>query len=154
MSKWRRLQEPAVDFKGTMSESYLCIDCGFDTHPGNLNRAEAEREAARQQRAGKRKWGIPVTIDSRSETYFVHNHIWKAAGMTPGGWDGCLCIGCLERRIGRELKPHDFADHVFNQHYPGTPRLLERQGRLGNFDGAPVTFPTTADHLLSARGAA
>jgi hypothetical protein len=32
MSKWRRLQEPALDFKGTMSESYLCI-CGYNTAP-------------------------------------------------------------------------------------------------------------------------
>ncbi len=129
MSKWRRLQQGIPDFKGTMSESYLCVDCSFDTHPGNLNRAEAEREAARQQRAGKRKWGILYTHDHRSETYFVHDHIWKAVGMKPGGWDGCLCIGCLEKRIGRPLTPDDFNDHVFNTSLPGTPRLLERQGR-------------------------
>jgi hypothetical protein len=65
-----------------------------------------------------------------------------------------LCVGCLERRIGRELTPHDFADHIFNQHYPGTPRLMERQGRLGSLDGAPITFPVGPDCLSSARGAA
>jgi hypothetical protein len=78
-------------------------------------------------RAGKRKWSILVTHNSRSETYVVHDHIWKAAGMEPYG--GSLCIGCLERQIGRRLTPLDFADHVFNTYLPGTPRLLERQGR-------------------------
>ena len=29
--------------------------------------------------------------------------------MEPYG--GCLCIGCLEKRIGRKLKPKDFPDH-------------------------------------------
>jgi hypothetical protein len=48
-----------------------------------------------------------------SEVYMVHNRIWKAAGVEPMG--GCLCIGCLERRIGRRLKPKDFPRHVFNQ---------------------------------------
>jgi hypothetical protein len=120
-----------------MSESYCCVDCGYNTAPENLNGAEAEREAARQMRSGKRKWSIPETHDSRSETYIVHDHIWKAAGM--GDWDGCLCIGCLEKRIGRRLTPNDFADHVFNTHSPGTPRLLERQGRcdsLGDYEAA------------------
>jgi len=44
------------------------------------------------------------------------------------GWGGCLCIGCLEKRIGRRLKPKDFLrDHPFNL-MPGTQRLLERRG--------------------------
>ena len=29
-----------------------------------------------------------------------------------------LCVGCLEKRIGRRLKPNDFDDHVFNT-WPG-----------------------------------
>ena len=150
MSKWRRLQKTGLDFRGTMSESFLCIDCGYDTAPGNLNRAEAEREAARQTRLGKRKWKIPFVHDHRSETYFVHDHIWKAAGMKSGKWDGCLCIGCLEKRIGRELTPGDFADHVFNTDLPGTPRLLERQGRLGGFDGQPARYPIRPHHVRAA----
>jgi hypothetical protein len=133
MGKFRRLQRgDDVDFRGTMSESYRCVDCGFDTHPGNLNRAEAEQDARAQIAAGRRNWHQLVRVDNRSETYYVHDHIWKAAGMEP--WGGCLCIGCLEKRIGRRLMPHDFADHVFNISYPGTPRLLERQGRLDKHD--------------------
>ena len=137
MSKWRRLQKTALDFKGIMSESHLCIDCGFNTSPGNLGRAEAEQEAARQIRRGKRNWSVPFEYSSRCEVYIVHKHIWNAAGMEEYG--GCLCIGCLEKRIGRELTPEDFdADHPFML-LPGTPRLLQRQGRydpLGKFEAA------------------
>lgn len=137
MSKWRRLRQRTPSFGGAMSESYLCVDCGFDTHPGTLTRAEAEKDAARQITAGKRNWSQTVRVDSRAETYIVHDHLWKAAGMEP--WGGCLCIGCLERRIGRPLIRDDFAEHVFNTYYPGTPRLLERQGRydpLGDWEAA------------------
>jgi hypothetical protein len=51
-------------------------------------------------------------------------------------YGGCLCIGCLEKRIGRRLIADDFADHPFNS-LPGTPRLMERRGTpydvLGDF---------------------
>jgi hypothetical protein len=137
MGKWRRLQQEQPNFKRTMSESYLCVDCGYDTMPGNLNRAEAERDAEAQTRAGIRAWKQRVRVDSRAETYIVSDYVWKAAGMEP--WGGCLCIGCLEKRIGRRLIPDDFPDHVFNTGFPGTPRLLERQGRydpLGDWEAA------------------
>ncbi len=53
------------------------------------------------------------------------------------GYSGCLCIGCLEKRIGRRLTPEDFPDHVFNTSIPGSPRLMERRGTpydpLGEF---------------------
>jgi hypothetical protein len=32
-----------MDLKGPVSESWLCVDCGFDTAPGFLNRAELEK---------------------------------------------------------------------------------------------------------------
>lgn len=40
MSKFRRLQQPIrdVSLKDKYPESNLCIDCGFDTAPGNLGR--------------------------------------------------------------------------------------------------------------------
>ena len=47
-----------------------------------------------------------------------------------GPMDGCLCIGCLEKRLGRVLRPKDFKrGHPFNT-LPGTPRLIKRQGRI------------------------
>jgi len=44
-----------------------------------------------------------------------------------GPMGGCLCIGCLERRLGRRLTPKDFSRrHPFNK-TPGTGRLIERR---------------------------
>ena len=57
----------------------------------------------------------------------------RIAGMEPYG--GCLCIGCLEKRIGRVLAPRDFPDHPFRL-LPGTKRLLERRA------GVEVTLAT------------
>jgi hypothetical protein len=38
----------------------------------------------------------------------------------------CLCIGCLEKRIGRTLTPRDFPrKHPFNK-TPGTERFPVR----------------------------
>ena len=43
---------------------------------------------------------------------------------------GFLCVGCIEKRLGRRLRPKDFQlEHTFNRNLPGTPRLLNRQGR-------------------------
>jgi hypothetical protein len=67
-----------------------------------------------------------VPFGPNTELYMVRHSVWERAGMTP--WGGCLCVGCLEKRIGRRLKPKDFTDHVFND-MPGTERLLSRRGR-------------------------
>ena len=41
-----------------------------------------------------------------------------------------LCIGCLEKRLGRRLTPSDFPDWVGNDNSDGraTPRLVDRRG--------------------------
>lgn len=44
------------------------------------------------------------------ECYMVTNDVWAAAGNP----QGCLCIGCLERRIGRQLTRADFTDAMMN----------------------------------------
>ena len=70
--------------------------------------------------------GVPQTINEHSELYTVKDAIWRAARMQPMG--GCLCIGCLEKRLGRMLTPKDFVrDDAFNR-CPGTERLLSRRG--------------------------
>jgi hypothetical protein len=109
-----------VDARGQMPESWCCIDCGVNTAPGFLTRAEVEAAF----NAGVEQ--IEETIDHHSEVYMVRAVIWKRAGMEPFG--GCLCVGCLENRLGRRLKPKDFCDHIFNE-MPGTARLLRRQKR-------------------------
>ena len=64
-----------------------------------------------------------------NQIYDVKDTIWKRAGMR--AWSGCLCIGCLERRIGRQLRPKDFSPHDKKvlAHIPCTDRLLSRRGR-------------------------
>jgi hypothetical protein len=44
------------------------------------------------------------------EYYMVRNDIWKARGVGSGE----LCIGCLEKRIGRQLNQQDFSDVSLN----------------------------------------
>jgi hypothetical protein len=105
--------------EGLYSEHHNCIDCGLNTSPGAPPRALAEFLM-------NRDGSVPMTYTNESEVYMVREKIWKAAGMEPYG--GCLCIGCLEKRIGRKLKRKDFQPgHPFND-LPGTPRLIERRG--------------------------
>lgn len=104
----------------SVTESWLCVDCGVNTSPGMppgpMMRAELKNHKE-----------VECSIGLDSEVYMVRKKVWKEAGMD--AFSGCLCIGCLERRLGRRLKPKDFnQDHVFNQ-MPGTTRLLNRQGR-------------------------
>jgi hypothetical protein len=110
-----------LDLKGVAPESWCCIDCDINTAPGMSTRAELQKAFY----AGELEQGIKQTIDDKSEVYTVRNAVWKAAGMEP--WGGCLCIGCLEKRYGRKLRPKDFARaHPFNVLF-GTPRLMRRR---------------------------
>jgi hypothetical protein len=107
------LHRPELHFR-----SWLCVDCGFNTFPSMPSPAVAIAvfNAAEQ---------INLTIDEDCEVYIVKESIWKRAGSP----DGCLCVGCLEKRVGRRLKPRDFLpDHVFNR-APATPRLTSRRSR-------------------------
>ncbi len=64
-----------------------CADCGFDTNAGG-------------------------------EYYMVHDQIWhQACAAKPVPTDqAILCIGCLERRIGRTLTKCDFSDVPLNDY--------------------------------------
>jgi hypothetical protein len=66
------------------------------------------------------------------EIYAVHDDLWAAAGMEPNG--GKLCIGCLEKRLRRQLAPEDFKNALINRPPfvpPLTARLLDRLGYGG-----------------------
>jgi hypothetical protein len=110
-----------LSLKGLIPDSWECIDCGFNTAPGLSTRVEVEAAFAADQNQ------IPQTYTCESEIYAVRNRVWSEAGMEPYG--GCLCIGCLEKRIGRRLRPKDFPrNHPFNfPGVPGTLRLLKRR---------------------------
>jgi hypothetical protein len=123
MSKWRRLQRApsAGKIRATGTpESWNCIDCGVNTAPGH---PDCFRLAEDFKRFGRSK----TVCSDQAEVYCVWDAVWAAAGMESYG--GCLCVACLEKRLGRELTPDDFnRDHVWGR-VPGTPRLLQRQGR-------------------------
>ena len=58
----------------------------------------------------------------------VHDAVWAAAGMPTATPSGFLCVGCLERRLGRRLRPDDFSEFEVNKPCPfDTPRLAERK---------------------------
>jgi hypothetical protein len=118
-----------TNLEGLIPESWVCVDCGVNTAPGLLNRAEMEKAIETAKAAGQ--WGgdkgIQQTMDTRAELYTVRENVWKAADMEPEG--GCLCIGCLENRLGRALRPKDFLrGHPFNNpDMPASPRLRKRR---------------------------
>jgi hypothetical protein len=119
-----------MSLAGQIPESWDCVDCGVNTAPGVPNRAEFEaamRTAKARSKFTGEEAGVPIDITNKCEVYTVREKVWRAAGMGPMG--GCLCVGCLEKRLGRALKPKDVErDHPFNAlGFPGTPRLLERR---------------------------
>ena len=107
--------------RAVITKSWLCVDCGVNTAPGIPDGEEALRQLEANGRYSAR-------VGRHSEIYMVRDRVWAKAGMEPFG--GCLCIGCLERRIGRFLKPRDFPDHPLNTTL-GTQRLRDRRGLCG-----------------------
>jgi len=49
--------------------------------------------------------------DTRAESYTVKSNVWHEA--TAGKPINRLCIGCLERRLGRKLRAGDFAEGAY-----------------------------------------
>lgn len=100
----------------------VCADCGVDTLPSR-----------RQRRVG-----------FRAEFYMLHDHVWERAGAPPLGH---LCIGCLEQRLGRRLRPDDFTDAPINMPlHDDTPRLLAR--KLGRREAQPTSEVAVAGERL------
>lgn len=89
---------------------------------------EAHREA--NYMAGRRKW---LCLDCKSDTGRMHEHYYVNLDLwllCVGSKTGMLCIGCLEKRLGRRLRPGDFTDaHINNPRlYPMSDRLRDRIG--------------------------
>jgi hypothetical protein len=111
-----------LDLTGLIPESWCCVDCGVNTAPGCSTRVEMEKQMNAPDYSGS----VTQHFDDKSEVYTVRKIIWEKAGMELYG--GCLCIGCLESRLGRSLKPKDFQrDDPFGL-LPGTRRLMKRRG--------------------------
>src|SRR5262245_20873176 len=117
------------DFEGHVPECWCCVDCGMNTAPGFLNRAAMEKvPKALGEKWDTEKEGITQTMDADTEVFHVRDAVWKEAGMAP--WGGCLCIRCLEKRLGRRLRPKDFPrEDVFNNPALRAARLLAGKRR-------------------------
>src|ERR1700723_2772945 len=96
----------------------LCRDC--ETDPAPCTGARGCRHTGR--------W----------EHYMVTAEVWTAAGMpapTVGEFnesDGdFLCVGCIEKRLGRTLQASDFINAPINEPSPwNTPRLASRKAEM------------------------
>src|SRR5262245_47681959 len=62
--------------------------------------------------------------------YMVEDTVWAAGGLEPDG--GLLCIGCLERRLGRRVKRDDFKSTPSLEFWPTADdrRSLRLRNRL------------------------
>ena len=91
-----------------------CIDCGMPTLPSH-NGVDCTKPHK-------------VIVDDTCEVYSVRDSIWERAGSP----EGCLCIGCLEKRLGRELRRKDFLQGAAFNHasFPCTDRLRQRRERM------------------------
>lgn len=77
-----------------------------------------------------------------NEYYMVHDHVWLTAGMAAEG--GMLCIGCLEKHLGRELNRSDFTAAPINGIGIKSARLAARLA-------APVPKDCPSGALLKTR---
>ena len=111
------------DLRGKLPESWACNDCGINTAPEFKNREQMEQAFALDWN----NQGVVQTYNEFTEIYIVKEPVWEAAGLE--SMAGCLCIGCLERRIGRTLTANSFVrdDPLNHPMLPGTERLLERR---------------------------
>jgi hypothetical protein len=123
-------------------ESWLCVDCGVNTAPGCLSGPELRIALALSS------GGVEQTYTRETEVYDVKYSIWKQVGIRP--WSGCLCIGCLEERLGRQLRPKDFSRHDRDcwAHLPCTERLLNRRGLASNTAPSFVGFRSERQDVL------
>src|SRR5262245_60987275 len=97
-----------------------------------------------------RRWGkkrlacldCGVNTSEIGEFYMVRSDVWtravkrdlRRADLTWGtlACAGCLCIGCLEARLGRLLCRDDFTDVELNTREEfRSPRLRDRLRRVG-----------------------
>jgi hypothetical protein len=55
-----------------------------------------------------------VDTNEIGEIYWVKRNVWARSGLSE--WDGYLCVGCLEQRLGRRLRLEDFlANSLINR---------------------------------------
>ena len=55
-----------------------------------------------------------VDVFEIHEYYMIHNELWDKINPDV---IGLLCIGCVEKRLGRKLKPDDFPVYEINSYH-------------------------------------
>ena len=105
----------AQDLRSFTPESWRCLDCNVNTAPGLPTQSEIDQALIKDST-------FRMSLDFQSEVYIVRPKVWEVTGLTRG----CLCIGCLEKRIGRRLRPKDFRNDPFAG-FPASPRLRNRR---------------------------
>jgi hypothetical protein len=110
-----------------------CKDCGMDTEPWPPRRGTQEH-------------------------YLVKDEVWQKVGMPLGrrdpdtcairGGGGFLCVGCIEKRLGRLLTIDDFTPLTVPllRGSENTPRLLSRAG-VDPMAAASAPLP---DHVVDS----
>jgi hypothetical protein len=63
-----------------------------------------------------------------------------------------LCIGCLERRLGRELEPVDFTDAPLNYGSRKSERLRQRLGSRFRGETPRISLRQQIEEAMSRRG--
>ena len=69
-----------------------------------------------------------VDTHETKEYYMLKNKVWNSCVFNSLIM---LCIGCIEKRLGRKLVPEDFMDCSLNSHFDfddKSDRLLDRMG--------------------------
>lgn len=76
-----------------------------------------------------------VDTQEIGEYYMVTDSCWKRAGM--GKYDGMLCIGCLEKRLGKKLTPRNFKECPLNWRNALIPMYASERLLMRLFSGGP-----------------
>jgi hypothetical protein len=95
----------------------------------------------------------------RKEYYMVKSWVWRRTGL--GYYGGALCIGCLEARLGRRLRPQDFNRVTFGwmgehsarlrSRLTGSPCRVEKTSKNSAVDSNGYNPPQTAKSIRSPR---
>jgi len=79
--------------------------------------------------------GNDISIWGIAEWFMVSDKVWEASGA---GKEDDLCVGCLEKRMGRKLSPDDFGGpggfFPVNKIFEHSPRLRNRLGKTREMD--------------------
>ena len=59
----------------------------------------------------------------KGEYYMLNDPLWESYGCG----DGMLCIGCMEKRMGRRLNREDFAPVPINANTPRQSKRLQKR---------------------------